>query len=56
VDRPTTSIQDDKVQRVDEKESGFRRAGRGDFGPVIKKEYSRFVQKHPLSIVNQSGV
>jgi len=49
VERPTTSIMEDKVQRVDERESGFRRAGRGDFGPVIKKEYSRFVQKHPLS-------
>jgi reductive dehalogenase len=49
VDRPTTSILADQVQRVDERESGFRRAGRGDFGPRIQKEYSRFVQKHPLS-------
>lgn len=49
VERPTTSILDDKVQRVDERESGFRRAGRGDFGPVLRKEYIRFVPKHPLS-------
>jgi ferredoxin len=32
VDRPTTEIIDDKVQRVDERESGFNRARRGDFG------------------------
>jgi reductive dehalogenase len=49
VDRPTTHILDDQVQRVDERESGFMRAGRGDFGPRLKKEYYRFVQKHPLS-------
>ena len=49
VDRPTTSILDDQIQRVDERESGFMRAGRGDFGPRLKKEYYRFVQKHPLS-------
>ncbi|MBW2064488.1 MAG: reductive dehalogenase [Deltaproteobacteria bacterium] len=49
VDRPTTAIYEDKVQRVDERESGFNRAGRGDFGPRLKKEYFRFVSKHPLS-------
>ena len=49
VDRPTTLILDDQVKRVDERESGFMRAGRGDFGPRLKKEYHRFVQKHPLS-------
>ena len=49
IDRPTTRILDDQVQRVDERESGFMRAGRGDFGPRLKKEYYRFVQKHPLS-------
>jgi reductive dehalogenase len=49
VDRPTTKILDDQVKRVDERESGFMRAGRGDFGPRLKKEYYRFVQKHPLS-------
>jgi len=49
VDRPTTKILDDQVKRVDERESGFMRAGRGDFGERLKKEYYRFVQKHPLS-------
>jgi 3-chloro-4-hydroxyphenylacetate reductive dehalogenase len=49
VDRPTTLILDDQVERVDERESGFMRAGRGDFGPRLKKEYYHFVQKHPLS-------
>ncbi|MGD9077412.1 MAG: reductive dehalogenase [Desulfobacteraceae bacterium] len=49
VDRPTTRINDDLVERVDERESGFMRAGRGDFGPRLKTEYFRFVQKHPLS-------
>lgn len=49
VERPTTRIDDKLVQRVDERESGFNRAGRGDFGPDLKKEYFRFVNKHPLS-------
>lgn len=49
VDRPTTLILDDQVKRVDERESGFMRAGRGDFGPRLKREYFRFVQKHPIS-------
>jgi 3-chloro-4-hydroxyphenylacetate reductive dehalogenase len=49
VDRPTTVILDDKVQRVDERESGFNKAARGDYGPVLKRERKRFVGKHPLS-------
>jgi reductive dehalogenase len=49
VDRPTTEIIDDQVQRVDERESGFNRARRGDFGPVLKREVVRFVPKYPLS-------
>jgi ferredoxin len=40
---------DDKVQRVDERESGFNKALRGDFGPRLKEERYRFVRKHPLS-------
>jgi len=32
VQRPTTLILDDKVQRVDERESGFNKAVRGDYG------------------------
>ncbi len=49
VDRPTTAIQDTAVNRVDERESGFNRARRGDFGPKLKREMMRFVPKHPVS-------
>ena len=49
VDRPTTKIIDDQVPRVDERESGFNRARRGDFGPNLQKEVGRFVGKHPIS-------
>jgi reductive dehalogenase len=49
VDRPTTKILDDQVRRVDERESGFNRAARGDYGEVLKTERSRFVAKYPLS-------
>jgi len=49
VEKPTTLIKEGEVERVDERESGFNRAGRGDFGPHLKKEFFRFVSKHPLS-------
>lgn len=49
VDRPTTLIMEDKVQRVDERESGFNKAARGIYGPRLQKERYRFVRKHPLS-------
>ena len=49
VDRPTTIVMENEVQRVHERESGFNRALRGDFGPYLQKERSRFVMKHPLS-------
>jgi len=49
VDRPTTVVKEDEVKRVDERESGFNRALRGDFGPYLSKERHRFVAKHPLS-------
>lgn len=49
VDRPTTLIQDDKVKRVDERESGFNRGARGDYGPYLKEQRPRFVMKHPVS-------
>jgi len=49
VDRPTTLIKDDEVRRVDERDGGFQRAGRGEYGPFLQKEYQRFVSKHPLS-------
>ncbi len=48
VDNPTIRFVGD-VQRVDERESGFKRADRGDYGPRIQKEFSTFVGKHPLS-------
>jgi reductive dehalogenase len=49
VDRPTTVILDDKIQRVDERESGFNKASRGDYGSYLQKERARFVPKHPIS-------
>jgi reductive dehalogenase len=49
VDRPTTLINDDDIQRLDEREHGFNRAARGDFGPSLKKERPRMPVKHPLS-------
>jgi 3-chloro-4-hydroxyphenylacetate reductive dehalogenase len=49
VERPTTKIIDDQVQRVDERESGFNKAGRGDYGVYLKRERNRFVPKHPIS-------
>ena len=49
LDHPTTYINEDDVKRRDERESGFNRASRGDFGPYIQQERPRFVMKHPLS-------
>ena len=49
VDRPTTFIDDEKVQRIDERAGGFYRSGKGEYGEHLKKEYKRFVPKHPLS-------
>ncbi len=49
VDRPTTKIFDDQVKRVDERESGFNKAARGDYGIHLQKERMRFVNKHPIS-------
>jgi len=48
VDKPTTAITDN-IERVDEAESGFNRAERGDWGPVVAQERLRFVMKYPLS-------
>ena len=47
VDRPTTLIDREKVQRVRERESGFMKAAAGDYGPVLQREFRRFVPKHP---------
>ncbi len=57
VERPTTAIRDDEVARVDERDGGFTRAGRGEYGDRIAREYGRFVPKHPLSgaLVTMTG-
>ncbi len=47
VDKPTIKITDN-VQRPDEREHGFARVMRGEFGPVPQKEMARFVPKYPL--------
>jgi len=49
VDRPTTVVRDHEVGRADERESGFHRAARGDYGPQLQREWRRFVAKQPLS-------
>lgn len=48
VDEPTIRITDE-VQRVDERDSGFNRALRGDLGESVKHGRLRFVAKYPLS-------
>jgi 3-chloro-4-hydroxyphenylacetate reductive dehalogenase len=49
VDRPTTEINEDQIQRIHEKTHGFNRALQGDFGPFVQRERRRFATKHPLS-------
>jgi len=49
VDRPTSAIDEEKIQRVHEDDHGFNRALRGDYGPFVQKERKRFSVKHPLS-------
>jgi hypothetical protein len=49
VNRPTTAVKEDKVPRLDERESGFNSALRGDWGNGLSHERHRFVAKHPLS-------
>lgn len=58
VHRPTTEIREEDIQRFDERETGFKRAGRGDFGSFLKREQPRFVAKHPLSgaLVTMQGM
>jgi len=48
VDQPTTKITE-AVARFDEREHGFFRTLRGDFGAVPQREFLRFVDKYPLS-------
>ena len=57
VDHPTTIINEKDIERVDERKGGFHRAGLGEFGDRLQKEYKRFVPKHPLSgaLVTMTG-
>jgi reductive dehalogenase len=50
-------INDEEVQRVDERAGGFHRAGLGEYGPRLQHEYKRFVPKYPLSgaLVTMTG-
>mgnify|MGYP001207437291 CR=1 FL=1 len=48
IEKPTTRITEN-IQRIDEREHGFNRAGRGDFGPLVAREKERFGTKHPLA-------
>ncbi|MCP4898531.1 MAG: hypothetical protein GY906_16275, partial [bacterium] len=49
VDRPTTLINEENIARVDERDGGFQRAGRGEYGQRLQHEYGRFMEKYPLS-------
>lgn len=53
VDRPTTFIDEPKIQRVDEREQGFNRSGRGDFGVFLQAQRLRMVPKQPLAFASQ---
>ena len=46
VDKPTTLINKNEVQRVRERQAGFCKAAAGDYGPKLQKEFRRFVPKH----------
>ncbi len=48
VDKPTTYI-GPHVRRVSERQAGFIKAAWGDYGPRLKAEVDRFIQKEPLS-------
>jgi len=48
LEKPTTKITDN-IERTDEREHGWNRAERGDFGDFVQREHVRFSQKYPLS-------
>ncbi len=50
VSQPTIRIVSE-IQQVREDENGYNRAVRGDFGPVVQRERSRFCAKYPLGAV-----
>ena len=49
VDRPTTTIDETRIERCREREAGFNRARLGEYGPTFQREVQRFVPKYPLS-------
>ncbi|MEE9503131.1 MAG: reductive dehalogenase [Candidatus Aminicenantaceae bacterium] len=49
IQRPTTEIDEENIERVDEREGGFQRTSRGEYGKHFQNEYSRFMKKYPLS-------
>ncbi|MBW2139194.1 MAG: hypothetical protein JRH06_16800, partial [Deltaproteobacteria bacterium] len=49
VNRPTIRVDEEKIDRVDGRYSGFNRAFRGEFGPFLQKERQRLIAKQPLS-------
>jgi reductive dehalogenase len=54
VDRPTSRVYEPEIKRVDERDGGFQRAGRGEYGAFLQHEYHRFVEKHPLSLAQRN--
>ena len=38
VDHPTTAVKEDEIPRLDERESGFNRALRGDWGSSLSHD------------------
>jgi reductive dehalogenase len=49
VDRPTTLVLPDEIQRMPKRADLFTRALAGDLGEKFKKERTRFAVKHPLA-------
>ncbi len=49
IQRPTTEIDEENIERVDEREGGFQKVSRGEYGKHFQNEYSRFMKKYPLS-------
>lgn len=47
VSQPTTRITE-RIPRFDQREHGFARAMRGDFGAGTAQQFQRFINKHPL--------
>jgi reductive dehalogenase len=48
VNKPTTIVTDN-IERFDEREHGWNRGMRGDYGDFAKQEYRRFSLKYPVS-------